>query len=533
MYTLVDLPVARTMRAMTSLASQRILRDAGDTLEFANEFVRGQCYIGMATPLRRLLHGSVADRLLRETGAEEAIPGLEIAWHLVRADRLGEAVPYLLAGGREAIRRAAPHEADLALSTGLPALTGAPRRTAILLLAEAQQELGRWGDSLQLLDLATEPFDASEQCCRDVYRIIARRWLGHMSISGMVEATDELFAIARRDIDVETRVKALAASVRLVSLSRNDAQLNRLEELVEAIGKIKMDAFQRLHVILTHGWLRALRHDTSAALEAVAAGVKLANSSAITCSITVRLLIGHGNLLAMSGRYEQALPPLQEAARLADRLDNKTLAGECACQLAVVEGRLGRAQSQIAWARKALQVFPESEWCAALIGATYELGLGLVAEARFAEAQASVLPLSRWRARQVPDWAIQAGLLCEADVVALSGNIRRGAALARKATSGRLTTLQHVAYAGIFARWVALLGIRDNQLTEARDRLKNSFPITASLDKKDEAEVLAAVATLESRLGNKSRQEWHVVQQKVALLPATIGGLIRQLGLLT
>jgi hypothetical protein len=39
-------------------------------------------------------------------------------------------------------------------STGLPALTGQPRRTAILLLAEAQQELGRWADSLRLLDEA-------------------------------------------------------------------------------------------------------------------------------------------------------------------------------------------------------------------------------------------------------------------------------------------------------------------------------------------------------------------------------------------
>ena len=61
-----------------------------------------------------MLHGLVAERLLLADGGDEAIPGLEIAWHLVRADRLHDAIPFLLAGGKESIRRGAPHEADLA-----------------------------------------------------------------------------------------------------------------------------------------------------------------------------------------------------------------------------------------------------------------------------------------------------------------------------------------------------------------------------------------------------------------------------------
>ena len=530
MYTLVDLPVARTMRAMTSLASQRILRDAGDTLEFANEFVRGQCYIGMATPLRRMLHGSVADRLLAEDGAREPIPGLEIAWHLVRADRLIEAVPYLLAGGREAIRRAAPHEADLALSTGLPALTGESRRTAILLLAEAQQELGRWADSLQLLDLAMEPFDEAEQCCREVHRIIAQRWLGHLSMSHMVASTDDLFAIALKKIDIETRVKALAASVRLLGLSRNEAQLARLEQIVPMLGDCPMDPFQQLHFILTRGWLLALRHNTVDALAAITQGVQVADDSAIASSITVRLLIGRGNLLSMSGRYQDALPPLERAAKLADRLDNRTLKGECAVQLAVVEGRLGRATAQIDWAREALNAFSRTDWCAALIDATYELGLGLVAEARYTEAQLAVRTLSAWDPRDVPAWAIQAGLLCEADVVAMCGNTRRACSLARKATTGRLLQLQNVAYAGQFARWIALLAIRGTDAADARKRLRDTFSSTAHLDRKDTAEVLAAIAMLESRLGNSSAAEWREVRRILSGLPPTVTMMMRRLG---
>ncbi len=200
MYTLVDLPVARTMRAMTALTAHRVLRDAGHRLEFANECVRGQCYVSMAEPLRRLLHALVADRLVVQDGGAEPIPGLEIAWHMVRADRLADAIPYLLAGGRESIRRGAPHEADLALSTGLPALTGEARRGAILLLAEALQELGRWDESLTVLDSGDDGFTESEECCRTVLRIVARRWLGGTNPSILGEATRQLCVIATREI---------------------------------------------------------------------------------------------------------------------------------------------------------------------------------------------------------------------------------------------------------------------------------------------------------------------------------------------
>ena len=213
MYNLVDLPVARTMRAMTVLTAQRIFRDAGNHLEFANEFIRGQCYMSVAAPLRRMLHGLVADRLLlaQDTTAER-IPGLEIAWHLVRAHRLKEAVPYLLAGGRESMRRGAPHEADLALSTGLPGLTGDSRRTAILLLAETKQELGRWEESLQVLDLIDDPLTPSEACESEVMRIVARRWLGSAHDRGYLEEVgNRLCEIAESEVDIEVRVKALSA----------------------------------------------------------------------------------------------------------------------------------------------------------------------------------------------------------------------------------------------------------------------------------------------------------------------------------
>ncbi|HEX3927977.1 MAG TPA: AAA family ATPase, partial [Gemmatimonadales bacterium] len=322
MYTLVDLPVARTMRAMTTLAAQRVFRDAGNQLEFANEFVRGQCYVAMAAPLRRMLHGLVADRLLAQDGAAEPIPGLETAWHLVRAGRLPEAVPYLLAGGRESIRRGAPHEADLALSTGLPALTGEARRTAILLLAEAMQELGRWADSLRLLDNAREPFSASEECCRDVFRIIARRWLGYMNAAAMGDAAGQLYGIAVSDADVEVRVKALSAMSALLTQTRDSYHLSRLESAIGVVSRVGMDDYQRLHLLLATAWHSYQVRNTANAQRIIAEAVQLIDSTGAASSVAVRILIGSGALQSVRGDYQSAIEPLSRALRMATKLDN-------------------------------------------------------------------------------------------------------------------------------------------------------------------------------------------------------------------
>lgn len=529
MYTMVDLPVARTMRAMTALASHRILRDAGSHLEFANEFIRGQCYVGTAAPLRRMLHGLVAERLLLGDGGDEAIPGLEIAWHLVRADRLLEAIPYLLAGGKESIRRGAPHEADLALSTGLPALTGQPRRTAILLLAEAQQELGRWAESLRLLDGAQEEFSASEECCREVLRIVARRWLGYLTTTSIPFEADTLIGIAEGDSDIEVRVKALAASVRVLGITRDPQRIERLSVVVSRLCSEQMDDFERLHLTFVRAWLLGNRRELDQSLALLKEAIEIADGLGIASSIKVRLLIGQGNLLSLLGRYSEASEPLERAQAGAARLDNRTLMGECAAQLALVEGRLGEHSAQVDWARKALLAFPAGEWSASVIGASYELGLGLASQERFGEAAATVLDRRSRIPEDAPAWMRQGCLLCDADVLALAGHDRRARSLAKKATSGELAQLKDKAYAGQFARWLALLQT-DKISVDAVETLHRMVREIESFDPKDQAEILAAWSLVQDRDNCSGANGWAEVRERLRELPGSVEVLIRRLG---
>ena len=154
MYQLVDLSVAQTMAGMARLTELRLLRDGGHALDFRNEVIRAHAYFGVPSPHRTALHGRIADLLLASDGLGESVPGLEIAWHCVRAGRPDECTPYLLRGARQAMEHGAPFETEQALSSALVWLQSRYRHEAMLLLVEALQEQGRWTESRETLAAA-------------------------------------------------------------------------------------------------------------------------------------------------------------------------------------------------------------------------------------------------------------------------------------------------------------------------------------------------------------------------------------------
>ncbi|HEX3928623.1 MAG TPA: hypothetical protein VHW65_11570, partial [Gemmatimonadales bacterium] len=356
------------------------------------------------------------------------------------------------------------------------------------------------------------------------------RWLGYMALPDLHAATDQLLGIAAEPIDLETRAKAIAACVRLLGLTRNAQHIAALEILVSDIGPTDLDCYQRLHVTLASAWILATRRRTRDALSELTRGVEMARAAGIGSSIAVRLLLGQSNLLYALGNYEGALAPLHEAERLARNLDNITLRGECAAQLALVEGRLGRPSAQIDWARLALRMTGTGEWSAGAIGASYELGLGLAMAERYGEAQATVVAPSTRRATQIPAWAAQAAMLCGADVLALCGSDRKAIILARRATEGQYAVLATEAYAGQFSRWVALIAIKDGLEKDGLRRLRDSFPSIEYLDAKDQAELLAAMALLDSAILGTESTAWPEVAERLRHLPVTVGALMRRLG---
>lgn len=532
MYTLVDLSVARTMQAMTTLTTHRVLRDAGSHLEFANDYLRGQCYVTMATPMRRLLHSLVADRLLAADGAAQPIPGLEVAWHLVRGNRLAEAVPYLLAGGRESIRRGAPHEADLALSTGMPALTGAPRRTAILLWTEALQELGRWDDSLRVMDTPCDPYDTSEECCREVLRVIGRRWISNMSIKDMIHSTQRLCAIAGLSIDVEVRVKALSAVPYLLTQTRDSESLHILGDALSLVHPLAMDSYQRLHFLMAKSWWHDQRRETVQAAYHVAQAIELIDTTRIASSIAVRLMVGSGVLALQSGQYAAAIPLLERAARMAKKIDNMVHHSAAAAGLAMAYGRQGYFYEQMDWARHALMFMKPDEWGIVALSACYEFGLASVMMGRETEAMAHMQAHDTRFNQGCPAWALQAWRFMKADIFWLGGQHRRAISCAKKALSISSDAPLVLDFSGLHARWTAVTARHDKRPEQALEVIRSSLGRVAQLHAKDRAEVLASMAIITTAMGINAVDAERQTINQLRKLPPTVAVLLRRLGAL-
>ncbi len=531
MYTLVDLPVARTMRAMAALTGHRVLRDAGSHLEFANEVVRGQCYLAMAAPLRRLLHSLVADRLLAEEGVGGPIPGLEVAWHLVRGDRLGEAVPYLLAGGREAIRRGAPHEADLALSTGLPALTGAARRTAILLLAEALQELGRWAESLRVLEASGEEFDPAEESWREVLRILNRRWLAVGEANDIRQSCNRALSIAQTATEPALRAVATSAMVALLSSTRDPELIRELDKVSRQALEGASDPYDRIHLLLAHAWCCAYLNGARAALEPLRSGVALIESTGTASSIATRLLLAAGVTHCQAGDYEAAAPLITRAYEFAKRLDNPVFQANAASGLALVHGRLGNHVGQVDWARLAISISPSAEWGITLLNATYELSLGLALQDRGIEATGVLAEMSPRFDRRRPSWIGQAWHLIRADIYAITGDNMRAVKAAAAAVAVDHGGPLHECFVGPYARWVALLGKESAEVATARNRISTLVSRLSRYDAKDQAEILAAELYLRDAAHVDERMTGDLAQ-RLTSLPRPIRQVIIRTGVM-
>ncbi len=525
-YSLVDLPIARAMRALASLISFRLLREANGRLEFTNEIVRANCYLTMPAQLRQMLHTLVADYLINHGLGADPERGLEIAWHLVRADRLKEAVPYLLTGGRSAIRRGTPHEAEIALVTGIPALAGSDKCAAALLYAEALQELGRWEDLLDTLSIEYNPMTDIETAIARVFAINAKRSLGALSHDDIVAETNYVLTQAESTTDGDLLSAAISVAIRLLHLTKRMPDIARLADIIATRSIYASDQYHQIHIHFARAWLATTNNDLLSALDELHAGSRIASERRFRGSVPTRMMIGVGNTLAALGRYAEAEPHLIQALELAKNLDNTTLLSECAHQLTMIYGRLGNHTAQVEWARIAISHQHELEWGAGSLGAHYELGMGLAILGYHSDARLVAIELVGKLPPAYPEWLHQGTMLSAADILAASGAKKQALAHAKKAIAGN--TLVHIPYAGQYARWIAYTALEASNAGHGVAQIASRFaPLVENLHKKDLAEYHHALSILESSTTKLPTEHQATYAKMIETLPKGIATAIR------
>jgi DNA-binding SARP family transcriptional activator/tetratricopeptide (TPR) repeat protein len=532
LYSLADLSVGQTMAGMTELVSLRVLRDGGQGLEFVNELVRTAAYIGVPSPLRRLLHSYIADHLLSANDRGRGSSGLEVAWHCMRAGRATEAIPYLLRGAEDAIRSGALYSAERALTTALPILLGDERVDATLLLVEVLQEQGRW---LETLDWMTGLLDESSAFRRQdilVFTARAKYYLGTSTFEETMDQLPDLIEIIKHSSDMRTRARAGQTAAYGLAIKRDADLARELLEVVNTVPTAALDVDSAGQLALAKGLLLNRCGDVAGALREVNAGLEELRKKAAANSVMAKLHGGLAALIAQQGRYEEAVPHHEQAIKLARRLGNDALVTGMTGNLMLYLGRLGRYEEQLTcakdlpgWHSGCFIGFPELQITFS-IAAAYALlnrtGESLEAISR----QESRLP------SHLPGWARQAWLLWKADVLVFADRWTDATTVARAALHAHFSALQSPAFAGSFARWTATISELDHDARRGQQIIQTLVDTLGTYDAIDRLEILCAKVYLDSADGRACKEDMGALLLMVKSFPPAVAAQLSRLRML-
>jgi DNA-binding SARP family transcriptional activator/tetratricopeptide (TPR) repeat protein len=455
MYSLADLSLGQTMGGMSRLTELRVLRDGGDGLEFVNEMIRAQAYMGVPSAMRRILHASIAQRLIDSERDGTEVLGLEIAWHCILGGRIEEAVPYLLRGARQALQRGAPHSVELALCSADGVLAEpADKTAATLLVCESLQEQGEWHRSLITLDATSIGEDKDHRLIKEALVCIANSSIYRYDEATAISLVDRLLDAISDDLDSFTAALLAKAVSGLVLAMR------RLDVAQRAIASLSEHDDQMIVSTARQDWMTAQLRiqclvggvDLESALTALSAEMIQTKTRS---SAAAQLAMGRGCLCCARGQYREALHHFDSGLEIASELGNGTLLASAFANRALCYGMLGDFESQIASAKEALTFERDLAGSYRQVLARYHVAVGFALSGNRFESLNAAKELAGMQIGAANLWAQQAFRLFLADAFWLAG--KRSVALrhARAGVSGKFALPLAAGFTGIHARWLA------------------------------------------------------------------------------
>jgi len=531
MFGLVDLSVGQTMGAMAELVSRRVLRDGARGLEFVNEMVRAAAYVGVPVSLRRVLHGKLADRLMREHERGSGDLGLEIAWHCKRAGRTEEATPHLLRGARAAIHSGVPYAAERGLSTALPTLAEPEKSEALVLLAEALQEQCRWEESLLSLDQIREPQQSASSDFAFVLRTKARRRLGYLDQPSLTELPQVLLTFMESTADMRSKIKAAVEAASIVNTHRMRSLTPRLLDRVCSLSENGLELDDVAQLLLAKSMLLYNVKDFPASLSCIREAMDFFEGRGTPNSVLAMLQMGKGVMLAMQGDYAASLPALLQSYDISLRIGNDKIYLQAAGNLTLCLARLGEYQAAIHWAGLALAHVETRVHLSDYLPASQGALLAYAMLGQFSNAEEVIRKTEIVLGHASPGLA-QAWSLYLADALRILGKDLEAEAEAIRATTGENKQLHLDFCAGPYARWVARTSYKNGDASGGHDNLDSLVHDLARYDAIDRAEVLNAKNWLCSRTGEVLSEPLAEMNRHLECLPSAVRDQLGRMGML-
>lgn len=492
MYSLADLSLGQTMGGMSRLTELRVLRDGGDGLEFVNEMIRAHAYMGVPSAMRRVLHASIAQRLLDSERDGTEVLGLEIAWHCIRGGRIEEAVPYLLRGARQALQRGAPHAVELALCSADGVLAEQSDKTAAaLLVCESLQEQGEWNRSLIALEATLTGSDRDHELVKQALICIASSSIHRYDEPMALQLVDQLLSAITDELNPFTvsllakAVSALVLSTRSVELATKSIDLLTTHDARMVLSPARQDwltAKLRIQCLVDSSDELTM---SFRALSAEMAQTKTRSSAA------AQLAMGQGGLCCARGQYLEALQHFEDGIAIASELGNGTLLASAFANRALCFGMLGKFEAQIESAREALTFERALAGSYRQVLAHYHIAIGFAMSGNRFESLNAAKVLAGVPIEAASLWVQQAFRLFLADAYWLAGKRPLALRQARIAVSGKFSAPLATGFTGMHARWLARV---DKEAAATRLYLEGLFANCEDLDVIDRVDI--GLATL-------------------------------------
>jgi predicted ATPase len=524
-YTIADLGQGQVMAAMADLVRHRVLRDGGRGLEFVNEFVRAAAYLEVPSPVRRALHRSVAERLMEEDRRGVRFLGLEIAWHATRAGRAAEMPSFLLKGAQEAIAQGALDSAARALETAIPQLAPEDQCAATLLLAEVLQEQGRWGESARVL-LSQEA--AHSSAMGSVLFMLAEHRTAASTGSALVRAVDRLLDILLENPSQHVRLKAANAAAQLMGDVRDRSLAQDVLTAIASIGGDALTEDERSQLGLCRAQLLYYSGQRREVLEVLADLATSMHARGTTNSTLVRVHSGLGVIRCYEGEYEAARTEFQTAREIAVRIGNEAQQVTLAANLALCCLRLGEYDEQLEWSEKAA-----GAWFSRYqsLQVAYNRAFALAMRGDTKAAYGTFVATDPKIPTDSAPWILQAWKLHRADILCLCGQRTAAIAQARAAIMWPDPVLHAPSFAGVFARWLALISQEEGVLYKARPVLDELGCNADEFDAVDRAEITCA-RLIASDCESSEPPLKDLLIEQLAILPPAVVTHLQRLGVL-
>jgi tetratricopeptide (TPR) repeat protein len=429
------------------------------------------------------------------------------------------------------MRRGAPYEAERALASAMDRLEEPERSEAVIQLAKALNEQGKYSESLQLLERSRPLASEDQEAIAQILTILGGFKVSARPLEQEECDRSELIAIARASGTDSTKAHAITIASRVLPENETPRLNRELLEVMFDIGEEELDLESRGALALAKGRALYREKDLSAGRDEIDRAVDKLSTKGLTSSTLVGLLTASAILATASGDYSSALVSLKRAWCLSIRLANDSLCGSVAGNLAVCHGRLGNFAEQIDWCRTALDNTNITKVPNHTVVHTSMLALGYALIGNFSEAIETLEEGGRRLASCQNRFVHQEWCLYCADTLRLVGEHERAD---RKATEAGVSSNEGFLVTNVvgkYARWTAIRGVRTDP-EPARRRLEQLMNHRVIYDRLDQIEILNAKVWFDCRVSVELSKDRELLESELVTMPAGVTILLEKLGML-